>query len=176
MVPQHAGAVACGGGVGRPFARPSAECASHPEETREVRGGQPHCPRICDSPPLGSRTEDGQAVVRFNCFMGSVFRIDPHRVDYFVLLDFPVEIQTKATSSSRCCRRTSTAAAGTTGRGNSQCAYPAVCRRRRSGRREGANPPGGAGAFETGKVRTLRLVAKRDSVIRPAWNWQDFPG
>jgi hypothetical protein len=80
--------MARGSGVDGPVARPSAECSCHPEEILEIRSGQLHCPWICGFPPLGSRTEGSQAVVCSNCFVGFIFGIDPHRMDYFVLLDF----------------------------------------------------------------------------------------
>jgi len=133
LVSQYARAVARGTRVDCIFARSSTKSTWAPQKTLEVRRGEHRCPWICDFPSLGTSTKDGQAIVWFNRVMGSSFRINPHRLDCFILLDIPVESEaTKAESLSRRHRShavTSFAIFGT----NSQCANGEICGCRRDG-------------------------------------------
>ena len=89
--------------------------------------------------------------------MGSVFRTAPHRVDYFVLRDFPVATQTKTPNNSCPCR-TGTAAQGTTARGRSHRSCRAFCRCRRNGCGKGTNPFSRAGALNSTKFERYGVI------------------
>lgn len=130
MVPEHAGALACGGRVGGGFARSSAECTSLPEKNRNVDGRHAGCSWPPFSSCLGSGHQGQQGVPSTHCAMDPTVGADTDWVGGFVLPDIPLETSTKGASSSRCRGRTSTAPAGATASRSSQRAYRAFCRRR----------------------------------------------
>ena len=147
---------------------------SHPEETREVRGGQPDLFWHGDFVDVGAHPCTSQAEYDPELSVAFVGGIEHCRLGGFILPDHAIEA--KAQTGFISCWISGAETGSSTSDNRSQRPSIAVWRRRRDGRHEGANPPGGAGAFETRKIRTQRPVAKRDSVIWPAWNWQDFPG
>src|SRR5271157_5896310 len=108
--------------------------------------------------------------------MDSAFRTDPHWMDRFVLLDFPVETETETKSYSRRHRRSCAARHAAIDAGGSQCASRAIRGCRRHGRCKGTNPPGRAGTSGSGKIRTLWAGEKWNPSVRPARNWENIPG
>src|SRR5262245_31761507 len=176
MVLQHARAVACGIRVDWHFARPPAECPNPPEENVEVRGREWLRGRLDHSVDLRCRGADEQ---KWPDPEHRLVLADGNQygwLDGFILLDFLVEIQAKRPSPSRCHSRKRAAATGTTAPRGSHRPFRAVCRRRRLGRCEGANPPSGGTPIEPWKIRKIRLGTKRDLTVRATWNRQNLSG
>src|SRR6516165_3445913 len=108
--------------------------------------------------------------------MDSAFRTDSHWLGSFVLLDFPVEIETETETCFRRHRRSGAARQAAIGEVGCQCSSGAVCRCRRHGRGKGADPPGRAGTSGSGKIRALWTGEKWNPPVRTARDREDVPG